>query len=76
MPPTGSGPKKPGEGRPGGKPGPKPFVVKPNVGKPLTIKPPTAPAPTADKQPAKPAAKRTDGKGDRPVAEVSKRKPK
>jgi hypothetical protein len=76
MPPTGSGPKKPGEGRPGGKPGPKPFVVKPNVGKPLTIKPPTAPPPAPEKPPAKPAAKRPETKSERPAADVSKRKPK
>jgi len=53
MPPPGSGPKR--DGKPGGKSGPKPFVVKPNIGKPLTIKPELArPAPA---EPAKPAAK-------------------
>jgi hypothetical protein len=49
LPPAGSGPKKPGDG----KTGPKPFVVKPNIGKPLTIKPELARPPAA---PAKPAA--------------------
>ncbi|MFM9059400.1 MAG: hypothetical protein ACKOSQ_09805, partial [Planctomycetaceae bacterium] len=56
LPPAGSGPKKPGDG----KSGPKPFVVKPNVGKPLTIKPELArpPAPAAPpKQPTKPPVK-------------------
>ena len=64
MPPAGSGPKRPGDAKPGAKPGPKPFVVKPNVGKPLTIKPqpapPTAAKADAAKKPpaaAKPAAK-------------------
>jgi hypothetical protein len=90
MPPAGSGPKKPGDG----KSGPKPFVVKPNVGKPLTIKPQMAmpaepvkpepkvaarkPAPPA-KPPAKPTAaggKKTDVKGDRHSAELTKRKPR
>lgn len=63
LPPAGSGPKRPGDAKAGGKPGPKPFVVKPNVGKPLTIKPQQAPPaakPDAAKKPpaaAKPAAK-------------------
>jgi hypothetical protein len=51
MPPAGSGPKKPGDG----KSGPKPFVVKPNVGKPLTIKPQMAPPPEPAKPQPKPA---------------------
>ena len=36
MPPPGSGPKRTADGQPiiNGKPGPKPFVVKPNVGRP------------------------------------------
>ena len=40
MPPPGSGPKRTADGKPvaGGKPGPKPFVVKPNMGRPLTVK--------------------------------------
>ena len=88
MPPAGSGPKKPGDG----KSGPKPFVVKPNVGKPLTIKPqmapppePAKPAPAAKKpaapakpagKPSTPAPKKADAKGDRHSAELSKRKPR
>lgn len=78
MPPAGSGPKKPGDG----KSGPKPFVVKPNVGKPLTIKPQMAPPPEpakpapAAKKPTKPAAKQPDAKGDRHSADLSKRKPR
>jgi len=57
LPPPGSGPKRPGDGKTaGGKPGPKPFVVKPNMGKPLTIKPPSAPPP-AEKAAARPPAK-------------------
>jgi len=56
LPPPGSGPKRPGDGKTaGGKPGPKPFVVKPNMGKPLTIKP--EPPPAAEKPAAKPPAK-------------------
>lgn len=87
MPPAGSGPKKPGDG----KSGPKPFVVKPNVGKPLTIKPQMAPPPEAEKpqpkaaakkpveppaKPTKPAARKPEGKGDRHSADLSKRKPR
>jgi len=53
MPPAGSGPKKPGDG----KTGPKPFVVKPNIGKPLTIKPELAQPPAAAAKPAAPAKK-------------------
>jgi len=49
LPPPGSGPKKPGDGK--GKSGPKPFVVKP-----LSIKPP-APPPPAPEPPPKAAAK-------------------
>ena len=41
LPPPGSGPKRAGDKSATGKPGPKPFVVKPNVGKPITIKPQT-----------------------------------
>lgn len=55
LPPPGAGPKRPGDGKSGtGKPGPKPFVVKPNVGKPITIKPQVSP-PVPEK-PAKPEA--------------------
>jgi hypothetical protein len=92
MPPAGSGPKKPGDG----KSGPKPFVVKPNVGKPLTIKPQMAPPPEPAKpqpkpepaakkptppakpsaKPTSPVAKKPDGKGDRHSSELSKRKPR
>lgn len=45
-----------------GKPGPKPFVVKPNVGKPLTIKPELA-SPAAKSEPAKPAMKAKQQQG-------------
>jgi predicted Fe-Mo cluster-binding NifX family protein len=80
MPPAGSGPKKPGDG----KSGPKPFVVKPNVGKPLTIKPQMTPPPEAaakkpvepPAKPSKPAARKPEGKGDRHSADLSKRKPR
>ncbi|MFM7244680.1 MAG: hypothetical protein ACKO40_11005 [Planctomycetaceae bacterium] len=87
MPPAGSGPKKPGDG----KSGPKPFVVKPNVGKPLTIKPQMAPPPEPEKpqpkaaakkpvapqaKPTKPAVRKPEGKGDRHSADLSKRKPR
>ncbi|MFM1996299.1 MAG: hypothetical protein RLZZ111_686 [Planctomycetota bacterium] len=67
LPPPGAGPKRAGDGgsKPGGKPGPKPFVVKPNVGKPITIKPQVPPPPTVEAKaaaaskpdPAKPAKK-------------------
>lgn len=73
LPPAGSGPKKPGDG----KPGPKPFVVKPNVGKPLTIKPelarPPAPPPSAAK-PGPPAAKRPVP-GKKPAVKSAAHKP-
>jgi hypothetical protein len=83
MPPAGSGPKKTADG----KPGPKPFVVKPNVGKPLTIKPHMAPAPESEKpaakkppesaKPSKPATdKRPETKGDHHSSQLSKRKPR
>ena len=55
LPPPGAGPKRAGDKSGTGKPGPKPFVVKPNVGKPITIKPQTAP-PAPEKPPAKPPA--------------------
>jgi hypothetical protein len=44
LPPPGAGPKRAADGttKPGGKAGPKPFVVKPNVGKPITINPQSA----------------------------------
>jgi hypothetical protein len=76
MPPAGSGPKKTADGKPGSKPGPKPFVVKPNVGKPLTIKPQMAPPPepAAAKKPA--ASPKSAGKGDQHSADLSKRKPR
>jgi endonuclease III len=84
MPPAGSGPKKTADGKPGGKPGPKPFVVKPNMGKPLTIKPQLSPPPQADTHAPKPAsakkpaaaAKRPEAGGDRHSADLGKRKPK
>lgn len=75
MPPAGSGPKKTADGKPGGKPGPKPFVVKPNVGKPLTIKPQMAPPPEpVVKKPT--ASSKPAGKGDQHAADLSKRKPR
>ncbi len=66
QPPAGSGPKKTTDG----KPGPKPFVVKPNVGKPLTIKPQMAPPPEPPKAAAKPAAP------PKHSTQLSKRKPR
>jgi len=73
MPPPGSGPKKPGDGK--GKSGPKPFVVKP-----LSIKPPAEPPPLPPtpepvgprKAPAQPKAK----PGSKHSAQLSKRKPR
>jgi endonuclease III len=59
LPPPGSGPKRTADGKTAsGKPGPKPFVVKPNMGKPITIKPEAAPPqpPAKPTPPAKPAA--------------------
>jgi hypothetical protein len=64
LPPPGAGPKRTGDGasKPGGKPGPKPFVVKPNVGKPITIKPQAAPVVEAKAgAAAKPAPSKPDG---------------
>ena len=86
LPPPGSGPKRAGDKSGTGKPGPKPFVVKPNVGKPITIKPPAAPA--AAQPPAKPAAKQPTAKpptskpepkaaaGGQHAAHLAKRKPR
>lgn len=60
LPPPGAGPKRT-DGKAGGKPGPKPFVVKPNIGKPVPAKEPEpAPIespPKAVAKPASPAAK-------------------
>ncbi len=53
VPPTGPSSRAAGKS---GKPGPKPFVVKPNVGKPITIKPELA-RPAAKPEPVKPATK-------------------
>lgn len=78
LPPPGAGPKRTGDGatKPGGKPGPKPFVVKPNVGKPITIKPQVPPpvveskaAPAAKPAPPKPEAAKPS---KRPVASGAK----
>lgn len=77
LPPPGSGPKRTADGKPvaGGKPGPKPFVVKPNVGKPITIKPqavePPAPPPKKPAAAAKPAAKPA-AKGKPPAKKPAK----
>jgi endonuclease-3 len=76
LPPPGSGPKRPGDKAGTGKPGPKPFVVKPNVGKPITIKPPVAETPAT--KPA-PAAKKPEP-AKKPIpkhsAQLVKRKPR
>jgi endonuclease III len=79
LPPPGSGPKKPGDGK--GKSGPKPFVVKP-----LSIKPPAPPepppAPAAPAKPTKPAppAKAVAPAKAKPApkhsSQLSKRKPR
>jgi hypothetical protein len=69
LPPPGAGPKRPDGKGATGKPGPKPFVVKPNMGKPAATTPPTPPVtapPAVSKPVAKPAAKTTD----RPVAKA------
>lgn len=81
LPPAGSGPKRPADGK-SGKPGPKPFVVKPNVGKPITIKPPAPPAAAQPpvKPVAKPAAAKPELKGKaaagQHAAHLAKRKPR
>ncbi|MCE2727079.1 MAG: hypothetical protein LW698_09915 [Planctomycetaceae bacterium] len=85
LPPPGSGPKRAGDKSATGKPGPKPFVVKPNVGKPLTIKPQTTPS-APEKPPAKPPApvvkkpeepKKPPAKpAAKPSAQLAKRKPR
>jgi endonuclease III len=76
LPPPGSGPKKPGDGK--GKSGPKPFVVKP-----LSIKPPAAPPPAPEQPkaaaPAKPKVPAPPAKpkpNDKHSAQLSKRKPR
>jgi hypothetical protein len=74
LPPPGAGPKRAADGtaKAGGKPGPKPFVVKPNVGKPITINPQSVQPPVA--QPAasgkpRPASKPDSAKsGKKPAA--------
>jgi len=58
VPPTGPSSRAAGKS---GKPGPKPFVVKPNVGKPITIKPELA-RPAAKPEPAKPATNKPTAK--------------
>jgi len=75
LPPPGSGPKKPGDGK--GKSGPKPFVVKP-----LSIKPPAPPepppAPPAPTKPTKPAppAKAAAPAKPKHSSQLTKRKPR
>jgi hypothetical protein len=87
LPPPGAGPKRPGDGKSGtGKPGPKPFVVKPNIGKPITIKPqvspPVPPKPVKPETVKKPAPKpASGGKPAKPAAKghaahLAKRKPR
>jgi len=76
LPPPGSGPKKPGDGK--GKSGPKPFVVKP-----LSLKPPAPPpapepppkaaAPANPKAPVSPAKPKPPAKHS---AQLTKRKPR
>jgi endonuclease III len=70
LPPAGSGPKRPADG----KSGPKPFVVKPNVGKPITIKPPVQAAP--EKPPAKPEPKGKNAAAGQHAEQLVKRKPR
>jgi len=64
LPPPGAGPKRAADGtqKPGGKTGPKPFVVKPNVGKPITIKPQLALPASEHKPEPKPVPKPSAGK--------------
>jgi len=73
MPPPGSGPKKPGDGK--GKSGPKPFVVKPLSIKPPAPPPPPPPPPVKKQAPPPPPKAKT-----KPVAkhsaQLSKRKPR
>jgi hypothetical protein len=76
LPPPGSGPKKPGDGK--GKSGPKPFVVKP-----LSLKPPAPPpapepppkaaAPANPKAPVSPTKPKPPSKHS---AQLTKRKPR
>jgi endonuclease III len=79
LPPPGSGPKKPGDGK--GKSGPKPFVVKP-----LSIKPPAPPPPAPEPPPkaaaskpappAKPAAPAKAKPAPKHSSHLAKRKPR
>jgi endonuclease-3 len=86
LPPPGSGPKRTADGKTvSGKPGPKPFVVKPNMGKPPTIKPEAAP-PQPPAKPAAPTRPAASGKRPAPPAkgadtkqhshELTKKKPR
>ena len=69
LPPPGAGPKRAADGttKPGGKTGPKPFVVKPNVGKPITITPQLA-APAPEVKPAPTKQVKKPEAGGKPVA--------
>ena len=76
LPPPGSGPKKPGDGK--GKSGPKPFVVKPLSLKPAAPPPapeppPKAAAPANPKTPVSPAKPKPPSKHS---AQLTKRKPR
>ena len=73
LPPPGSGPKRTADGKTAsGKPGPKPFVVKPNMAKPLTIKPEAA----APAKPAAPPAKPPAANAKRHSQQLTKKKPR
>jgi hypothetical protein len=70
LPPPGAGPKRSADGstKPGGKTGPKPFVVKPNMGK-------APPAEEAAKPPAKPAGGGKPATPPRPESAKQGKKP-
>ncbi|MGB8854384.1 MAG: hypothetical protein WCC69_12550 [Pirellulales bacterium] len=79
LPPPGSGPKRTADGKTAsGKPGPKPFVVKPNMGKPPASaappQPPAKPATAASPKRPAPPAKAADAK--RHSQELTKKKPR
>jgi endonuclease III len=70
LPPPGAGPKRTADGTTaaGGKPGPKPFVVKPHAGKAITIKPRAEPPAQPEPVGGKPAASAAKREAPKPAA--------
>ena len=70
LPPPGAGPKRAADGTAvaGGKPGPKPFVVKPHAGKAITIKPREEPPAESGPVGGKPVAAPAKREAPKPAA--------